>query len=97
GGAGACCGAEVICTGPATAPRLRITRFSPSRTSTVFKSADAISSTILDSRATSIGLPAGADGAADGAPGLGRFLLFCFSLNVATLEAPVEGGKHLAP
>src|SRR5579859_635776 len=69
-----------------------MTRRSPSRTSTVLRSAEAINSTIWASRLTSIGLPVGA---VDGVAGLGFFFGFCFSLNVATLKAPVERGKDL--
>src|SRR6185437_13004639 len=83
------CGA---CTTALAIPRLRMTRRSPSRTSTVLRSCAAISETICSSSATSMGL-------LDGGPlrgGLAGFWDFRFSLNVATLEAPVEAGEDLA-
>src|SRR5687767_10225023 len=80
------------------APRLRMTRLSPSRTSTVFRSFAAISLTIRSSSETSMGLLL--DAADDDAE---LFLpadfppFFDFLFNVATLEGLVERGEHLAP
>src|SRR5687768_2534924 len=71
-----------------------MTRLSPSRTSTVFRSFAAISLTMRSSSDTSIGLP-----------GVGVELCFPSAFppfrdrlfNVATLEGLVERGEHLAP
>src|SRR5688572_8989873 len=79
-----------------------MTRWSPSRTSTVLRSLAAISLTICSRRRTFIGPPpAGADAAsAPPPPGAGaaplRWFRFFFSLNVAALEGPVEVGQQLA-
>src|SRR4051812_24842824 len=87
----------------AAAPRLRMTRLSPSRTSTVLRSLAAISLTICSRSRTSIGLsdaggppppPPPAEPPASAPPPLRR--CFRFSLNVAALEGPVEVGQHLA-
>src|SRR4051794_2450612 len=88
----------------ATAPRLRMTRLSPSRRSTVLRSLTAISLTICSRSRTSIGLsdaggpppppPPVEPPASAPPPPLRR--CFRFSLNVAALEGPVEVGQHLA-
>src|SRR5687768_11577757 len=81
-----------------------MTRLSPSRTSTVFRSFAAISLTICSSRPTSIGLSDERpdrllDPAAPlDAPPLPPFRFpVRFSLNVAALETAVEARQHLAP
>src|SRR4051794_10185332 len=73
-------------------------RWSPSRTSTVLRSLAAMSLTICSSSRTFIGPPAPSPG---GEPGRAARsppppLRFFFSLNVATLEGPVEVGQKLA-
>src|SRR5687768_3902026 len=77
-----------------------MTRLSPSRTSTVFRSFAAISLTMRSSSETSIGLLDDADDDADDdalffAADFPPFRDFLF--NVATLEGPVERGEHFAP
>src|SRR5436190_19204011 len=80
------------------APRLRITRRSPSRTSMTFRSLLVINWISFCSRPTSIGLDAGADD--DVAfPPLDPLLLpfgFFSSFKVAALEGLIEARKHLA-
>src|SRR3954471_5804303 len=95
--AGAPTGAAYVIV-EAAGPRLRMIRWSPSRTSTVLRSLAAMSLTICSSSRTFIGPPAPSPG---GDPGRAARspappLRFFFSLNVATLEGPVEVGQKLA-
>src|SRR5436190_10754385 len=70
-------------------PRLRMTRLSPSRTSTVFRSFAVIMRTMRSSRLTSIGPSMDALLAA-------RELFRGFLLNVAALEGFIERGEDFA-
>src|SRR5688500_15112952 len=80
----------------AAAPRLTMTRLSPSRTSTVLRSLAAMSFTICSSSRSFIGLPDADDGSASPSLGGGPAFRFFFSLNVTAFEAPVEVGQQLA-
>src|SRR6185503_5512439 len=75
-----------------TAPRLRMTRRSPSRTSTVFRSFAAMSLTICSRRLTSIGLPVAT------VSGVELFTLRFgfFSNNVTALRGPVQRRQDFA-
>src|SRR5687768_9385009 len=85
---------EVALGATNTAPRFRMTRLSPSRTSTVFRSFADINLTIRSSSETSIGLLDVLlldESARLRDP---RFLVFLF--NVATLEGLIERRQHFA-
>src|SRR2546421_629147 len=80
----------MIAGGKAAAPRLITTRLWPSRTSTMLTSFPVISSTMRESRSTSIGLP-------ETTAGRESFLsFFLFSLKMAPLKASIHARQHLA-